>query len=56
MEAKLKALLERLMETQRDLIVAAAEADGMPPNKTLDRVAQMELNIAAVEHMLDEKS
>ena len=55
MEEKLEALVERLMEEQRDLIVAAAEAGGMPANKTLDRIALLELNIAAIEHLLDEK-
>lgn len=55
MNGKLEALLERLMEAQRDLLMAAADAGGMPAVKTLDRVAQLELNIAAIEHLLEEK-
>ena len=49
---KLEALSKRLRDEQRTLLVAAAEADGMPSNSTLLRVSQLELNIAAIENTL----
>jgi uncharacterized protein (DUF1778 family) len=49
---KLEALSIRLRDEQRALLVAAAEADGMPSNSTLLRVSQLELNIAAIENTL----
>lgn len=54
MKEKLEALLRRLKDEQRRLIEAAAEAGMLPSNSTLERVAQIELNIAAIEHTLDE--
>ena len=54
MDEKLEALLQRLKEEQRRLILAAAEIAMLPSNSTLERVAQLELNIAAIEHTLDE--
>ncbi len=53
MKEKLEALLERLKKEQERLLLAAAEIDVLPSNSTLDRVAQLELNIAALEHTLD---
>jgi uncharacterized coiled-coil protein SlyX len=54
MNEKLEALLDRLKEEQRRLIIAAAEIEMLPSHSTLERVAQLELNIAAIEHTLDE--
>lgn len=54
MKDKLEALLRRLKEEQRRLIATAAESGMLPSNSTLERVAQLELNIAAIEHTLDE--
>ena len=54
MDEKLEALLQRLKEEQRRLILAAAELGLMPSNSTLERVAQLELNIAAIEHTMEE--
>lgn len=54
MKEKLEALLRRLKEEQKRLITAAAELAMLPGNSTLERVAQLELNIAAIEHTLDE--
>lgn len=54
MKEKLEALLQRLKGEQRRLITAAAELAMLPSNSTLERVAQLELNIAAIEHTLDE--
>ena len=54
MNEKLEALLQRLKEEQRRLILAAAELAMLPSNSTMERVAQLELNIAAIEHTLEE--
>lgn len=54
MKEKLEALLGRLKEEQKRLIVVAAEAGSLPSHSTLERVAQLEMNIAAVEHTLEE--
>lgn len=54
MKDRLEALLERLKEEQKRLVHAAAESGGLPSNSTLERVAQLEMNIAAVEHIIDE--
>lgn len=52
MKDKLEALLARLKDEQRKLLIAAAETDMLPSNSTLQRVAQLELNIAAIENTL----
>ena len=54
MTDKLKALAKRLKDEQRRLLLLAAEAQGMPSNSTLHRVAELELNIAAIENTLAE--
>jgi hypothetical protein len=54
MRDKLKALSKRLKDEQRQLLFSAAQSNGMPSNSTLQRVAQLELNIAAIENTLDE--
>ena len=53
MKAKLETLLGRLKDEQQRLLFAAAEIDALPSNSTLDRVAQIELTIAALEHTLE---
>ncbi|MCJ2131260.1 hypothetical protein [Methylobacterium sp. E-045] len=45
----LDALLERLKNRQRDLILAAAEHNTMPADSVLKRIAELENAIAAVE-------
>lgn len=54
MKEKLEALLERLKGEQQRLLYAAADVPALPSQSTLERVAQLELNIAAVEHTLDD--
>lgn len=56
MREKLEALLERLKAEQQRLVYAAAEVAALPSQSTLERVAQIELNIAALEHMLEDMS
>ena len=48
----LEQLSARLRAEQASLLVAAAKMDGLPSNSTLQRVAQLELNIAAIENTL----
>jgi len=54
MTDKLKVLAKRLKDEQRRLLLLAAEAEGMPSNSTIQRVAELELNIAAIENTLAE--
>ena len=57
MRGKLEELSKRLREDQKALLLAAAESSVLPSNSTLQRVAQLELNIAAIENTLvDEPS
>lgn len=51
---KLYALLDRLKDRQRDLILQAAEHDTLPADSTLKRIAELENAIAAVEAVADE--
>jgi cell division protein FtsL len=56
MHEKLTALSKRLKDEQRELLLAAAEQNTTPSASTIQRVAMLELNIAAVENTLaDEK-
>ncbi|WP_421917329.1 hypothetical protein [Mesorhizobium sp.] len=52
MEQKLQSLLARLKAEQRQLLYAAAEMETMPSASTLQMVARLELNIAAIENTL----
>ena len=57
MQEKLSALSKRLKQEQRQLLLSAAEQNGVPSASTIQRVAMLELNIAAIENTLaDEKS
>lgn len=56
MNEKLIALSKRMKDEQRQLLLSAADQDTMPSNSTVQRVAVLELNIAAIENTLaDEK-
>jgi hypothetical protein len=48
--AKLDALCTRLRDEQKGLLIAAAQSAGLPSQSTLQRVAQLELNISAIEN------
>jgi len=52
----LKGLSERLKAEQRALLLAAAKNGDLPAQSTLQRVAQLELNIAAIENTLTDKA
>lgn len=49
---KLDNLSKRLREEQKSLLLVAAQSDGLPSQSTLQRVAQLELNISAIENTL----
>lgn len=51
---KLRTLLGRLQSRQRDLIVAAAEADALPPDTALRKIADLENAIGAIELMIED--
>ncbi len=53
---KLEQLSKRLRDEQRALLIAAAQSEGLPSNSTLQRVSQLELNIAAIENTLADES
>ena len=49
---RLDDLSKRLREEQKGLLLVAAQSDGLPSQSTLQRVAQLELNISAIENTL----
>ncbi len=54
MKSQLEDLQARLKSEQRRLLLAAAGQPGLPSNSILEKVAQLELNIAAIENTLAE--
>jgi hypothetical protein len=48
----LEQLSALLRAEQASLLIAAAKSGALPSNSTLQRVAQLELNIAAIENTL----
>ena len=49
--------LSRILKAEQSaLLVAAARNGGLPSASTLQRVAQLELNIAAIENTLADQS
>jgi hypothetical protein len=53
-KAQLAALQERLIDAQRTLLLQAAEADMLPSDNALRKIADLELTISAVEALTDE--
>jgi hypothetical protein len=51
---KLAALQERLIEAQKILVMQAADADVLPSDNALRKIADLELTISAVEALSDE--
>ena len=54
MREQLTALMKRLKDEQQRLLFAAAESTTLPSLSTIQRVADLELNIAAIENTLAE--
>ncbi len=52
---KLEILSDRLKKELETLLISAAMIDVLPSNSTLQRVAQLELNIGAIESTLHER-
>lgn len=53
MTAKLTALRARLLQAQRELIASAANADTVPSDNALRKIADLEVAIGAVENMIE---
>lgn len=53
---KLDDLSRRLRQEQKGLLLAAAQSAGLPSQSTLQRVAQLELNISAIENTLADEA
>lgn len=53
---KLEQLSFRLRQEQTTLLLSAAQTGTLPSNSTMQRVAQLELNIAAIENTLADES
>ena len=51
---KLRTLLGRLQTRQRDLITQAAEADTLPPDTALRKIADLENAIGAIELLIED--
>lgn len=53
-ERKLLALRKRLVDTQRGLLMLAADTEAMPPSNALRQIADLESAIIATETMIEE--
>lgn len=53
---RLEQLSSRLRQEQAALLLTAAQSGNLPSNSTLQRVAQLELNIAAIENTLADQA
>lgn len=50
------ALLERMKTAQAELLNAAAKAGALPSDNALRKIADLEVAIGALEHMIDEEA
>jgi hypothetical protein len=53
-KAKLEALRTRLVDAQRQLLLAAAETSTIPPDTVLRKIALLESAISATEVLISE--
>ncbi|MFC5386939.1 hypothetical protein ACFPLB_13310 [Aquamicrobium segne] len=53
-KSQLEALSQSLRKEQASLLLAAATSGSLPSNSTIQRVAYLELNIAAIENTLSD--
>ncbi|WP_188409642.1 hypothetical protein [Agaricicola taiwanensis] len=56
MNENVQRLLNRLKAAQRDLVLVAARTDATPPDSLIRKIADLEVAIGAVEHLLEEDS
>ena len=54
MNEELQRLLDRLKQAQRELILQCANSDTLPSDRALQKIADLEGAISAVEVMLGE--
>jgi hypothetical protein len=54
MTSKLETLRSRLLAVQREFLGAAAEVNAVPSDKALQKIANLEIAIGAIESMIDE--
>lgn len=54
MRSKLENLRSRLLVVQRELLAVVAEANALPSDKVLQKIANLEVAIGAVESMIDD--
>lgn len=54
MRSKLETLRSRLLVVQRELLTVVAEANALPSDKALQKIANLEVAIGAVESMIDD--
>ncbi|WP_460452434.1 hypothetical protein [Alsobacter sp. SYSU BS001988] len=52
--ADLKRLQRHLRERQRDLVLASATGGGIPPDRMIQKIAELENAIVAVDAILQE--
>lgn len=55
MISKLEALRARLLASQRELIMTAAETGAVPSDNTLRKIADIEVTIGAIETLIDDQ-
>lgn len=56
MTSKLETLRSRLLAVQRELLGAAAEVNAVPSDKALQKIANLEIAIGAIESMIDDET
>ncbi|ADH90188.1 hypothetical protein Snov_2905 [Ancylobacter novellus DSM 506] len=56
MTSKLETLRSRLLAVQRELLAAAAEVNAVPSDKALQKIANLEIAIGAIESMIDDET
>ncbi len=56
MTSKLETLHSRLLTLQRELLTAAAEVDAVPSDKALQKIADLEIAIGAVESIIEDEA
>ncbi len=55
MTEKLKTLRTRLLTAERELIIIAANADTIPADNVMWKIADLEVTIGAIETMIEER-
>jgi len=56
MTSKLEILHSRMLAAQRELLLVAAEAVALPSDRALQKIANLEIAIGALESMIDDEA